>query len=104
MLPIERLNQSNTIENLWMYILVLVKNANEDHPLYAYEMRELVEKKFGFKPGEITAYRVLYRLEEDGFVKSYLIDRKRIYKITPKGNDELRKAKDLLENALTNIS
>lgn len=104
MLPSERLKQSNTIENLWMYILALLKRANEDKPLYAYEMREMIEKKFSFKPGETTAYRVLYRLEEEGFVKSYQIDRKRVYKITPKGIDELKKASEILDETISCIS
>lgn len=92
MLPFDRLKKSNTIENLWIYLLLIIKNASAQSPTYAYELREKVEKNFGFKPGEITAYRVLYRLEADGFVKSAQIDRKRTYQITQRGLDELRQA------------
>lgn len=92
MLPFDRLKKSNTIENLWLYILFLVKESSPNNLAYAYELRDKIEKKFGFKPGEITAYRVLYRLEADGFVKSSQIDRKRIYQITERGLNELKQA------------
>ena len=90
MLPIERLKKSNTKENLWLYILSFLK----DRELYGWEVQSLIEKKFNFKPGLITPYRVLYRLEKDGFVKSGLKERRRIYKITGKGKKELENAKN----------
>lgn len=89
MLPIDRLQKSNTINNLWLYILSLLKGG-ESH---AWLFQSLIEKNFGFRPGKITAYRVLYRLEKDGFVKSELRERRRIYQITKKGEEELKKAK-----------
>jgi len=99
MLPFERLKSSNTKENLWIYILSLLENKE----IYAWEIPKLVEREFGFKPGKITPYRVLYRLESDGFVKSALQERRRIYKITKKGETELKKAKDFYKNLLTAI-
>lgn len=89
MLPIERFLKSNTIENLWIYILSLLKKRK----IYAWEIPAMVEQEFGFKPGKITPYRVLYRLEKDGFVKSELEERRRVYEITEKGKKELEKAK-----------
>lgn len=91
MLPFARLQRSNTIDNLWLYILFLAKKQ----PIYAYRLQKDVEEKFGFHPGKITPYRVLYRLEQDGFVKSGMEERRRIYRITEKGKKELEKAKDL---------
>jgi len=96
MLPIERLEKSNTKENLWLYILSLLK----ERELYGWEIRSLIEKKFNFRPGLITPYRVLYRLEGDGFVKSELKERRRIYKITEKGKKELEKAKNFYREIL----
>ncbi len=88
MLPIERLQKSNTIENLWIYILAFLKKRKT----YAWEIPAIIERELGFKPGKITPYRVLYRLEKDGFVKSELKNRRRIYRITDKGQKELKKA------------
>lgn len=89
MLPLERLKKSNTAGNLWLYILSLL----EKRPLYGWEIPTLIEKEFNFKPGRITPYRVLYRLEAQGFVKSQLEKRRRVYKITQKGQEQIKKAK-----------
>jgi DNA-binding PadR family transcriptional regulator len=89
MLPFSRLQKSNTIDNLWLYILILTRKE----PIYAYRLQKEIKKKFGFQPGKITSYRVLYRLENNGFVKSKIKERKRIYQITKKGRGEIRRAK-----------
>ena len=41
MLPIERLKRSNTIENLWVYILLLLKRDK----IYGWEIPKKIEKK-----------------------------------------------------------
>lgn len=96
MLPFERFKKTNTKDNLWIYILLLLKERG----LYGWEIPKLVKEKFDFLPGKITPYRVLYRLEKDGFVKSELKERKRIYKITKRGEEELKKAENFLKNLL----
>ena len=92
MLPSERLKKSNTAENLWIYVLALLK----DKSAYGWEIPDLVEKKFGFRPGKITPYRVLYRLESEKFVASGVKNRRRIYSICPKGIRELNEAREFL--------
>ena len=99
MLPITRLQKSNTVENLWIYILSLLKGKE----LYGWEISGLISKNFNFKPGLITPYRVLYRLEKQGFVKSKLKERRRIYQITQKGKEELEKARKFYQEILTKI-
>lgn len=99
MLPIERLEKSNTKENLWIYILSLLKEKG----LYGWEIQSLIEEKFNFRPGLITPYRVLYRLEQNGFVKSKLKERRRIYQITENGKKELKLAKDFYKAILKKI-
>ena len=96
MLPIERLEKSNTIENLWIYILSLLKRQK----IYSWEIPAMIEKGFKFKPGKITPYRVLYRLEKQGFVKSKIEERRRVYQITEKGKNELEKAKNFYKKIL----
>ena len=89
MLPFSHLEKSNTKENLWLYILSLARRK----PIYAYQLHKDIEEIFDFKPGKITPYRILYKLEHEGFVKSKVEDRRRFYEITVKGKDELKKAK-----------
>jgi len=111
MLPNERLQKSNTIENLWIYILSLLTRATakrgderssstKKKEVYAWEIPAIIKNKFKFKPGKITPYRVLYRLEKDGFVKSELKERRRVYQITKKGEKELESAKKFYKEIL----
>jgi PadR family transcriptional regulator, regulatory protein PadR len=100
MLPIQRLEKSNTTENLWLYILAIL----EKQPLYGWEIPALIEQKFGFRPGKITPYRVFYRLEADGFVKSRTDKRRRMYEITAQGKTELANAKLFFEKILKDLS
>lgn len=99
MTPLERLQKSNTKENLWIYILAVLKNGSN----YAWDLPSIIEKEFGFRPGNITPYRVLYRLEEQGFVKSVLEERRRVYKITTAGEKELEKVKQFYKSILNKI-
>ncbi|VVC04854.1 Transcriptional regulator PadR-like family protein [Candidatus Bilamarchaeum dharawalense] len=97
--PIKRLKRLLTSGNLWLYILSLVKSRK----IYAYEMDELIEKEFFFKPGKIMIYIVLYRLENEGLITSKMEQRRKYYTITKKGKDTLNSAREyfkLLTNKL----
>jgi len=100
MLPIQRLIKSNTTDNLWLYILATL----DKKPLYGWEIPDIIEQKFGFRPGKITPYRVFYRLEAEGFAKSATSDRRRTYEITAKGRDELKKATAFYKETLKKLS
>lgn len=99
MKPYERLIKSNTKENLWIYILLILRKE----PHYGWDLYTIIEKEFNFKPGSITPYRVLYRLEDQGFVTSKTEKRKRIYKITKLGKDELTKVKNFYLDIINKI-
>lgn len=84
---------------MWIYILSLLKKRE----IYGWEIPKLIEKEFNFRPGKITPYRVLYRLEKNGFVKSKLVERRRVYQITEKGKKELESAKNFYKEILKKI-
>lgn len=102
-MALRRLENKITKENLWMYILNLLKNG----PLYGYEVREKIKEKFGFEPVTITVYMVLYKMEKEGLVvrkksdkaqrKYYLITEKGI-KTLEEGISFLRRTINLLED------
>ena len=98
-LAYERLVRKLTQENLWLYILTLLRQG----PLYGYEIRRLIEKRFGFKPGEVTSYVVLYRLERSGLIHVVNKEKgsrgplRKYYAITSKGVKTLEKAKAFLK-------
>jgi DNA-binding PadR family transcriptional regulator len=99
MLPFEHLQKTNTKDNLWIYILLLLRKKE----VYGWELPALIEAEYGFKPGKITPYRVLYRLEADGFVESKAGQRRRVYKITEKGAGELKKSQSFYQSVLNKM-
>ena len=91
--PVERLKEKILKENLWVFIFKLLK----DEDGYAYDLRKRIQNEFGFLVGNVTSYKVLYLLEEDDYVRSYSEGRRKYYKITEKGLNQLDKAKDFLK-------
>lgn len=96
MTPLERLRKSITKDNLWIYILNLLKEKE----LYPYEIREKIKNQFKFSPGNMTAYVVLKKLESGSYVAVTRTEKlhgpeRKYFKITQKGKEELKKAKQL---------
>ena len=87
-MPLKRLRELNTKECLWIYILTLLK----EKPMHAYALREQVQDKFGFRPGTVTAYKVLYLLNRDGLVEKRVSGRQKVYSVTPEGEKALGQA------------
>ena len=94
---VERLKEKVQKENLWFFILLLLSRNSR----YGYELRKLVNDRFGFWSGNVTAYRVLYSLQSAGMVRSEMVDRRRYYSITDAGRKELDAARTFLEDLLT---
>jgi DNA-binding PadR family transcriptional regulator len=94
-----RLKNSLTKETLWIWILRLLM----DGPSHAYTVKNKIEKEFGFSPGRITCYKVLYLLQKRYYVKTNSVGRKIFYRITPLGKRELMKGMRQLEKIQTKI-
>jgi len=94
----QRLVRKLTIENLWLYVMSILKKE----PLYGYEIGEKIGKNFGFKPGKVTCYMVLYKLKSEGLITTKTIPgnsggpQRKYYIITPEGEKALEKAKRFL--------
>ena len=94
MQPIERLKKKVLIENLWIFILRLLKSKD----YYGFEIRNKIKKEFGFLIGNVTAYKVFYLLEKDGYVTSFTKGNIKYYRITNKGKKELDQASKFLKS------
>jgi DNA-binding PadR family transcriptional regulator len=97
--PVERLKEKVLKENLWIFLFKLLEQNDE----YAYELRKKINSVFSFWTGRVTGYRVLYLLEKDGYVESYSKGRRKYYKLTGKGQEQLKKAKNFLEKINTSL-
>jgi DNA-binding PadR family transcriptional regulator len=87
-MPLERLKELNTKECLWIYILKLLT----ENPMHAYALRKQVYERFGFRPGTVTAYKVLYLLKRGGLVDKKSSGRQKVYFITTEGSKALKEA------------
>ncbi len=63
--PMRRLREKLTKENMWLYVLSILR----ERPAYPYEISDIIERKFGWRPARVTAYIVLRSLLSRGYVK-----------------------------------
>lgn len=89
--PIRRLKNLLTAGNLWLYILSLVRHEKK---VYAYALPDLMEKEFFFRPSRVMIYVVLYKLENEGHIRSEFEERRKYYHLTEKGRVTLDAAKE----------
>ncbi len=71
--------------------------------MYGYELRQQVQKRFGWKPATVTSYVVLYRLQRKGYVTIEWKEQRgkparKYYKITKKGDALLREGLKCLKD------
>ena len=97
--PLNRLARSLTTENQWLYILSLLKSGDT----YAYSLKNEIEKEFGWKPGLIMSYLVLYKLEKEGLITSRFQGRRKYYTVTEKGKQALVSAKRYMKALSENL-
>lgn len=100
--PVERLYKKLRVDNLWIWILKLLKEENK----YAYELRQEIKERFSFEPATVTSYAVLYRLEKSGFVTEStqsLSPNRKYYEITQKGIDALSQAESTLRRTIAEL-
>jgi DNA-binding PadR family transcriptional regulator len=94
-----------TLRN-FMDILILTEMKKEAS-LSGYDVIGLVHKKFGVFVSSGTIYSLLYSLERDGLIKGVWNDRKRVYELSEKGEQNIEvitKANEEIQNFLRNIS
>jgi len=97
--PFERFKKLNTEGNLWIYILLL---GREREICYG-DLPRLIFEKFGFLPGKIISSRVLYRLKNQGYIKSEKYKGRTAYRTAEKGIKELEKMKGFYKELLRKI-
>ncbi len=96
--PLQRLIDSTTKDNLWLYILILLSERD----MYPYEIGKEIERRFQFKPGNVTAYLVLKKLEDEDYVEqsNKMVKggpERKYYRITGRGRNELEQGKNTIK-------
>jgi len=95
-LAFQRLLSKLTKENLWIYILSILKEG----PDYALSLKRKVAERFNVKSCKDNILLVLYRMEKEGLVTSEKVQGKRLYHASEQGLEELKKAVQLLSETL----
>ncbi len=94
----KRLISRTTRDNLWLYVLTLLKERD----YFAYELRGAIHERFGVEMASVTAYVLLYKLRRDRLVQLSAERRegkrptRKYYKITDLGLQTLIEAKKYL--------
>lgn len=100
---VEKLRK-RVIQN-FMDILVLTEMKKGS--LSGYDVIALLHRRFGILLSSGTIYSLLYSLERDGLIKGVWNQRKRVYELTEKGEQNIKvitKANEEIQNFLRNIS
>jgi DNA-binding PadR family transcriptional regulator len=92
--PLQRLSHSLTFGNIWLSALSLMKKRK----VYAYALPSEIKKRFGFEPGKLMTYLMLYKLEGEGLISSAMEGRRKYYRLTPTGARALQEAKSVLSS------
>jgi DNA-binding PadR family transcriptional regulator len=94
----KRLISRTTRDNLWLYVLTLLKERD----YFAYELRSAIKERFGVEMASVTAYVLLYKLRRDELVQLSEERRegkrptRKYYKITDLGMQTLIEARKYL--------
>jgi DNA-binding PadR family transcriptional regulator len=88
-----RLKDSLTYGNIWLAVAAVLQKEKK---AYAYTLPGKIERRFGFSPNKIMTYLVLYKLEDEGLIKSHFEDRRKYYVLTHKGKNARAEGKRLL--------
>jgi len=96
--------QKRIIQN-FMDILILTEMKKDS--LSGYDAIALIHKKFGILMSSGTVYSLLYSLERDGWIKGVWNQRKRVYTLSEKGEQNIRviiQANQEIQNLIRNIT
>ena len=81
-------------------IIVLVKLHERTTPLGGYDIMELVHKEFDVSISSGTVYACLYSMERDDLIEGKDARNKRVYSLTKKGENKIKKISEAKRNIL----
>ncbi len=67
-------------------LIILAKLHEEPAGLSGYDLISYIQVRYGFLISSGTVYSLLYTLERYRLIEGLWFERKRVYKLTPKGN------------------
>lgn len=82
----------------------MILKALTEKPMHGYEIIKALGEEFGgpFRPSAGAIYPTLQTLEEEGLIKGEETDEKRIYSITTKGIEALKREENTFKETIEN--
>ena len=99
---IEKLRKRAIKSFMDIIILTELKNGS----MSGYDVISQIHKKYGILVSSGTVYSLLYSLEREGLTEGIWNQRKRVYKLTQKGENDIKaiaKANKEIQNFLKNM-
>jgi len=70
--------------------IVIMKELNDGSPMSGHDVIRFIHKKHNLFMSSGTIYSLLFSLERNGLIKGQKTQRKRTYKLTPRGEENLK--------------
>ncbi len=71
------------------FLDAIIMSELRNDAISGYDIITYIHNKYGFLVSSGTVYSLLYSLERNGLIEGAWIERKRIYKLTPKGTSTI---------------
>lgn len=88
------------------FLDILILSQLKETSMSGYDLIAFIHKKFDFLVSSGTVYSTLYSMERAGLIKGTFDERRRVYKLTKKGLDDLKsikKANGEIQNLLRKV-
>ena len=76
------------------FIDIIILSKLKDTPLSGYDVISLIKRRFHILLGSGSVYSLLYSMERKGLIKGVWNERRRIYTLTPKGEETIKATTD----------
>ncbi|RLG49374.1 MAG: hypothetical protein DRO00_10050 [Thermoproteota archaeon] len=77
--------------------IAIMAKLREGNPMSGYDVIAFVHEEFGILLSSGTVYSVLYSMERNGLVRGMWTKRKRVYKLTGRGEEIIKAVLNLIE-------
>lgn len=71
---------------------MLVLSKLNERPMSGYDIISSIYGEFHILPGSGSVYSLLYSMERKGLIRGTWVERRRIYTLTPKGQESINAA------------
>lgn len=97
---LERLKRKLTVENLWIYVIKILKDCGE---LRAYDIKKELASRFHLKPATVTVYAVIYKMSKEGLIEGVKVSGEVRYRATERGLKALEEGIRFLDEVLNRL-